>query len=106
MQSSPFPKPDRPFVPGGWDGHQAQWTAACKKGWGAYTSSPFSMAGPLTETVLMGNLATRSFAFRKMKADGGYSYPGRKKLLWDGKNMRITNFEEANAFVKREYRKF
>ena len=106
MQSNPFPKPDRPFVPGGWDGHQAQWTAACKKGWGAYTSSPFSMAGPLTETVLMGNLATRSFAFRKMNADGGYSYPGRKKLLWDGKNMRITNFEEANAFVKREYRKF
>ena len=54
----------------------------------------------------MGNLATRSYAFRKMKADGGYSYPGRKKLLWDGKNMRITNFDEANAFVKREYRKF
>ena len=24
---------------------------------------------------------------------------------WDGENMRITNFEPANQFVKREYRK-
>lgn len=32
-------------------------------------------------------------------------YPGRKKLLWDGMNMKITNFEDANQFVKRHYRK-
>jgi hypothetical protein len=31
-------------------------------------------------------------------------FPGRKKLLWDAKNMKITNFDAANAFVKREYR--
>jgi len=24
--------------------------------------------------------------------------------LWDAKNMKITNFDEANQFVKREYR--
>jgi len=24
--------------------------------------------------------------------------------LWDGENMRITNLEEANQFVGREYR--
>jgi hypothetical protein len=24
--------------------------------------------------------------------------------LWDGENMKVTNFEEANQFVKREYR--
>ena len=24
---------------------------------------------------------------------------------WDGENMRITNFEPANQFIKREYRK-
>jgi hypothetical protein len=106
MNESSLPKAERAFVPGGWDGHQAQWTAACKKGWGAYTSSPFSMAGPLTETVLMGNLATRSYNLRRATKDGGYTYPGRKQLLWDGKNMKITNFDEANAFVKREYRKF
>jgi hypothetical protein len=31
-------------------------------------------------------------------------WPGRKKLLWDAVNMKITNFDEANAFVKRQYR--
>ncbi len=34
----------------------------------------------------------------------GFNYPGRKKLLWDAQNMKITNFDEANQFVKREYR--
>ena len=29
----------------------------------------------------------------------------RKKLLWDGNNMRITNLEQANQFVGRTYRK-
>jgi hypothetical protein len=33
-----------------------------------------------------------------------YDYPGRIRLLWDGENMKITNFELANQFVKREYR--
>jgi hypothetical protein len=25
-------------------------------------------------------------------------------LLWDGPNMKITNFDEANQYVKRTYR--
>lgn len=29
-------------------------------------------------------------------------FPGRKKLLWDAANMKITNFDEAIQFVKRE----
>ena len=87
------------------DGHQRQWVLACKEGYGAYTSSPFSIAGPLTETVIMGNLAVRSYNHREAKADHqGYTFPGRKELLWDGKNMKITNFDEANAFVTRAYR--
>jgi predicted dehydrogenase len=106
MTTTTLPAPEKPLVPGSWDGHQNQWTAACKKGWGGATSSPFSMAGPLTETVLMGNLATRSHMLRVPGKNGGYTYPGRKQLLWDGKNMRITNFDAANQFVKREYRKF
>jgi predicted dehydrogenase len=106
MKDAKLPAAKQAFVPGGPEGHQNQWTAACKKGWGAYTSSPFSMAGPLTETVLMGNLATRSFLYREARTGGGFSYPGRKKLLWDGKAMRITNFEPANRFVRRDYRKF
>jgi hypothetical protein len=48
-------------------------------------------------------LALRSYNLRENK-ENGFEYPGRKKLLWDGINMRITNFEEANQFVKREYR--
>ena len=32
-------------------------------------------------------------------------FVGRKKLLWDGENMKITNFEEANNFVGRVRRK-
>jgi len=94
------------FVEGGTDGHQQQWVKACKEGFGAYTSSPFDAAGPLTETVIMGNLAVRSHAYRVPNADGkGFSYPGRKQLLWDGKNMEITNFDVANQFVTRDYRK-
>jgi predicted dehydrogenase len=101
MKETNLPEAKQPLVPGSWDGHQNQWTAACKKGWGTYTSSPFSMAGPLTETVLMGNLATRSYMFKE-----GNQYKGRKKLLWNGQNMRITNFEAANQFVKRTYREY
>ncbi|CAG5007015.1 Inositol 2-dehydrogenase/D-chiro-inositol 3-dehydrogenase [Dyadobacter sp. CECT 9275] len=90
-------------------GHQVAWTDACKAGFGskehkALTSS-FDYSGPLTETVIMGNLAIRSYTYRTANSDGkGFSYPGRKQLLWDGKNMKITNFEEANQFVKRKYR--
>ena len=93
-----------PLVENGMAGHQAQWIKACKKGYGAYTSSPLSFAGPLTETVLMGNLAIRS-AFINEKINNRYNFPGRrKKLLWDGENMKITNFDMANQFIKRNYR--
>lgn len=82
------------------NGHQQQWVKACKSGYGTYTSSSFDQAGPLTETVLMGNLAVRSFLLR----DSKNKFIGRKKLLWDGSQMKITNFDEANAFVRRKYR--
>ncbi|MEL0301904.1 MAG: gfo/Idh/MocA family oxidoreductase, partial [Flavobacteriaceae bacterium] len=68
----------------------------------ALTSS-FDYSGPMTETVLMGNIAIRSFLLRK-KEKRGYTYFGQKKLLWDGDAMRITNLEEANQFVGRTYR--
>ena len=85
-------------------GHQYKWVDACKAGFKskahmALTSS-FDYAGPMTETVLMGNLAIRSY----MMKDGD-NFPGRKKMLWDGKNMKILNFEPANQFVTRKYRK-
>ncbi len=70
------------------------------------TSSPFEYAGPFTESILIGNLAIRSWNLPNSKKvkDEDADYLGRIKLLWDAKNMRITNFDEANQFVKREYR--
>jgi hypothetical protein len=104
MKETNLPAPTRPLVPGGADGHQTEWVNACKKGYGAYTSSPFSEAGPLTETVLMGNLAVLSYNHIVKNSKGENSFPGRKQLLWDGPNMKITNFEPANQYVKRTYR--
>ena len=90
-------------------GHQRKWVDACKAGFDsaehkALTSS-FDYSGPLTETVLMGNLAIRSYLLRRQRAQGGFEYYGQKRLLWDGENMRITNLEEANQFATRSYRK-
>lgn len=83
------------------EGHYIQWVDACIAGYGKKeVSSPFEYAGPLTETILMGNLALR--VFQQKDASGKFS--GRKKLLWDAKNMKITNYDEANKYVKREYR--
>ncbi len=91
------------------NGHQRKWVDACKAGFNskehkALTSS-FDYAGPMTETVLMGNLAIRSYMLRKENEKGKLDFFARKKLLWDGENMRITNLEEANQFVTRTYRK-
>lgn len=92
-----------PRVP---EGHYAQWINACIAGYGkGVTSSPFEYAGPFTESILIGNLAIRSWMYKNPNLKGwNDKYMGRKTLLWDAKNMRITNFEEANQYVKRERR--
>jgi predicted dehydrogenase len=74
-------------VPEGEGGHEQDWIRACKGGKPA--SSNFDYSGPLSEMVLMGNLAVR--------------FPNRM-LLWDGEGMKVTNDAEANAYVRREYR--
>lgn len=89
-------------------GHHRAWVDACKAGFDspehkALTSS-FDYAGPMTETVLMGNLAIRSYMLRRENSMGKTEFFGRRKLLWDGDNIRITNLEEANQFVTRTYR--
>ncbi len=66
-------------------GHAKEWIAACKGG--APAGSNFDYAGPLTETVLLGNLAIRA----------------GKKLRWNAKAM-TTDSAEANAFLHRTYR--
>ena len=65
-------------------GHNASWVEACKEGYDkekhkALTSS-FDYAGPLTESILMGNLAIRSYNLRTQKGNG-FEYPGRKKII-------------------------
>lgn len=104
MKETDLPKSKFELVEGSTEGHQQQWVRACKQGYGAYTSSSFDKSGPLTETVLMGNLAVHSYNYFEKDSKGERSFTGRKKLLWDGPNMRITNFEPANQFVKRRYR--
>jgi predicted dehydrogenase len=93
-------------VPGGAEGHYAQWVEACIAGPGKKeVSSPFEIAGPLTEALLMANLAIRGFDIRTAKADGkGFDYPGRYiKLLWDNDNMKVTNLDAVNKYIKRDY---
>lgn len=100
MKEVTLPKPTIPRIEGGEWGHYTTWVDACIAGYGKMQiASSFDYAGPFTEAVLMGNLALRSYAMKD-----GNNYPGRKKLLWDARNMKITNFDAANQFVKREYR--
>ena len=96
-------------VPNGDDGHYTTWVEAAIAGYGSKEannlSSRFDLAGPLTESVLMGNLAIRSYNIRKQNTKGEWDYPGQHiQLVWDGDNMKITNFDDANQFVKRTYR--
>lgn len=90
-------------------GHQVSWTEACKAGFNSpehkKLSSSFDYSGPLTETVIMGNLAIRSYGLGvKQEGNNRLNFPGRRKLLWDGKAMKITNWDDANQFVSRKYR--
>lgn len=96
-----------PRVKEGANGHYRQWVEAAIAGYGKNElSAPFSLACPLNETLLMANLAIRGFDIREERADGkGFTYPGRYvKLLWDEQQMRVTNLDAVNQFVKREYR--
>ncbi|ASU35209.1 Gfo/Idh/MocA family protein [Mucilaginibacter xinganensis] len=82
-------------VPGGADGHYAQWVEGCIAGYGkTELSSSFDKAGPLTEALLMANLAVRGHELKG----------GRIKLVWDNDAMKITNFDAVNQYVKRQYR--
>jgi predicted dehydrogenase len=54
------------------------------------TSASFDYSGPLSETVLLGSLATR--------------FP-KTTLEWDSARLRFKNEKAANAFLKRKYRK-
>jgi hypothetical protein len=68
--------------------HWSDWVEACVGGPG-HASAPFAYAGPLTETVLLGGVASR--------------FP-HTTLEWDAAALAFKNVREANAFVRRTYR--
>ncbi len=68
--------------------HYLQFVEACRGN--DTTTTPFSYAGLLTESVLLGCLATRFV---------------KTTLEWDADKMVVANVKEANAFVRRAYRK-
>lgn len=70
-------------------GIREEWIEAIKKG--TKSTSDFSYSGPLTETMLLANVAVRL----KDK---------NMKLLWDGEKMEFTNLPEANELLHFEYR--
>jgi predicted dehydrogenase len=67
-------------------GHFAEWIRACKGGTPA--GSNFDYSSRLTEVALLSNLAIRA----------------RRAIDWDSGSLRVTNSDEANRFVTKEYR--
>lgn len=77
------PEPRYPRSPGVYQ----EWIQACKEGGQAGSNFP-DYAGPLTEMVLLGNLAVRL---------GG-------TIEWDAAAMRVTNIEVPEEYIRPTYR--
>jgi predicted dehydrogenase len=80
IQGAPQKLPQSP-------GHHKEWILACKGGSPAMAN--FDYAGPLTEFILLGNVAMRV----------------GKKLDWDGNQLKATNCKDADPYIRRTYRK-
>jgi len=73
-----------PRVP---EGHRREWVRSCKDG--VPSGSHFEYSVPLTETVLLGNLALRT----------------GEKIYWNAQEMRATNeVSGLDALIRRDYR--
>ncbi|WP_210420211.1 Gfo/Idh/MocA family protein [Aquisphaera giovannonii] len=68
-------------------GHHEEWLAACRDP-ARPTGTHFGYAGPLTEVVLLGNVALRA---------------GRK-IEWDAAGMRVANGPTDDIYIRRDYR--
>jgi len=66
--------------------HEMEWVNAIKENRKA--NADFNYSGPLTEFVLLGNLAKRT----------------QSKLYYDAENVKITNNDRANELMHKEYR--
>jgi predicted dehydrogenase len=67
-------------------GHHREWYEACKAG--GPTTCNFAYSGPLTETVLLGNVAFRT----------------GEKITWDAKEMKAVNCAKADQYIHPPYR--
>lgn len=65
----------------------AEWLRAIKST-GPRPGSSFEYSGPFTETVLLGNVATRA----------------KRRIEWDSGALKITNIPAANALLTKTYR--
>ncbi|TWU26278.1 Glucose--fructose oxidoreductase precursor [Novipirellula galeiformis] len=81
-----FTRPE-PTIPESIGCHRREWFEACKGNGQALCD--FDYAAPLTETVLLGNIAFRV---------GG-------KIQWDSARMTATNTDQVDRYLQREYRK-
>jgi len=78
-------QPPEPSIPSS-PGHYEEWITACKGGHPA--NCHFGYSSPITEAVLLGNVAYRT----------------GQRLDWDAQNFLITNAAEANDLLRRTYR--
>jgi predicted dehydrogenase len=85
MEAFQKPEPTIPRSPG----IHEEWIEAIKNG--GKSTTDFSYSGPLTETMLLGNVAV----LMKEK---------NTTLQWDADNMQFTNVEAANELLHYEYR--
>ena len=67
-------------------GHNQEWFDMMNGGRAAYSN--FDSAAYLTEIILLGCIALRV---------------GKKRMEWDGPNMKSPNTPEAAQYVKRDY---
>ena len=89
QESYARPEPYLPSSPG----HRMEWILASKGGEPA--GSNYEWAGPLTETVLLGNIALRPELREKLSFES---------LNFDPEKLSFPNMPEADQFIHKQYR--
>ncbi len=87
MKAYTRPKKTIPRSPG----IHEEWIEACKKGDPEAATTNFSYSGPLTETMMIANVAV-------------LMQDKNMKLYYDGEKGEFTNLPEANQYLHMEYR--
>jgi len=69
-------------------GNEREWLDACKGG-KVKPGGSFEFSGPVTETLLLGNVAARA----------------GQKLIWDRSNLRVANLDVAQKYIRPDRRR-